>query len=475
MKNRSKTYHLSFIIHAGLIILLMIVLCSDTFTQQRNFKTDTLRSSRSIDEQILKLNKLANSLRSSDPASAKKYALEALKLADENAKTTEGAKALRILGDVNYLTGFYDSSIAYYHQAAAKFLLTDNAKGLAHTQNNLGIVFLERNQYDSALNYFNQSLITKKALNDSSGISKSLINIGTIYVNKGDFTMAFAAYEEAMRINELLHDYEGIMDCHINTGVVYHGLDQFDLAIFHFKKALEIAKNLNDQYTQAICLNNIGDFYFRLGNYSKAQEFIAEGFYIREALNDRSGMITSMMNMSKIFEKEGNYQRANEIYIQALAIANELGDVKKTTDLFSSVCYNLRIQGKFEEALSWAQKSIELARKIESEPQILMNLKELVFIFSAMKAADSADKYFNDYIALHEKLKMGVNLPANNQKDEKIEYLTFQAENYKNILLVSWILILIITGGLVVFIFVLLAMSVIRRKQRKKIHRKSNI
>ncbi|NCC73498.1 MAG: tetratricopeptide repeat protein [Sphingobacteriia bacterium] len=265
------------------------------------------------------------------------------------------------------------------------------------------------------------------------------------------------------------------MDCHINTGVVYHGLDQFDLAIFHFKKALEIAKNLNDQYTQAICLNNIGDFYFRLGNYPKAQAYIAEGFYIREALNDRSGMITSMMNMSKIFEKEGNYQRANEIYIQALAIANELGDMKKTTDLFSSVCYNLRIQGRFEEALSWAQKSIELARKIESEPQILMNLKELVFIFSAMKVADSADKYFNDYIALHEKLKMGVNLPVNNQKDEKIEYLTFQAENYKNTLLVSWILILIITGGLVVFIFVLLAMSVIRRKQRKKIHRKSNI
>jgi tetratricopeptide (TPR) repeat protein len=472
LKNSKITYRAANFLIAFAFGLILIMLPMQVVSQSDFTQIDSLLSGKSSEEQIDLLNEKALNLRNSNPSESKNLAKKALEISNRKGDTNNIAQSLRILGDANYLLGDYDSSIYYYHRAIGKFRLANNLKGLSVASNNLGVVFLGRSIYDSAIVYFDQSMKFKELLNDTLGLAYNHSNTGLIYLYQDKWEMAFNSFHKALEIYESLNSLPGIMDCYVNIGVVHHAMENYGEAFERFEQALLLAIQLDDKHTQAICLNNLGDHYFRTGEYQKAQELISEAYYIREELHDKSGMITSLINLSKLYEKNENFQRANEIYIQALEIANDLEELIQVADIFNSICFNLRIQGNVHEALPYAKKSIEIARQINAPTQILKNLKELTFIHAGLNMQDSAEKYFREYLKLHDELKREIGfyqtkVPDAAKKDIKTE----QSDNLRNTLHITWIIFIIIISGLIIFIYLQFGMLITRHKQRRKFFR----
>lgn len=451
---------------------LIFVFCFRLQAQDFRYEIDSLIAGKPPLEQINLLNELSVNNRYSNVLKAKYYALHALKISEKENNQRKIADALKNLGAANQLAGYYDSAIQCYRLAVNKYRLVEDLKGTSGSLNNLGVIFLDRNQYDSAQFYFEQSLKIKLAQNDSIGITRTLLNIGTISLYKGNFEDAFQNFIKAKNINLALKNKEGVMNCDINIGIIYRDAKDFDNARDHTENALKIAIEIDDKFSQAICMNNLGDFSFRMRKYDQANSYFSQAFLLREAVQDQSGMITSLINISKIYESNGNYIRANEIYIQALKIAYDLGEFMKIADIFSSMSFNLRQQSDFQKALEYTRKSLDISREITSRPQVLMNLKDLVFLYSAIHQMDSAEVYLDQYLRLQDSLNIdtgellalnestSLNAGNSHEKDTGILAKT---------LFINQAFLMVFITGLTVLVFVLLAIIlVLSRKLTKK-------
>lgn len=452
-------------------VCLIFVCINPTQAQDYRHEIDSLIAGKPPLEQINLLNELSVNNRYSNVLKAKYYALTALKISEKENNQRKIADALKNLGAANQLAGYYDSAIQCYRLAVNKYRMVDDLKGTSGSLNNLGVIFLDRNQYDSAQFYFEQSLKIKLAQNDSIGITRTLLNIGTISLYKGNFEDAFQNFIKAKNINLAIKDKVGEMNCDINIGIIYRDAKDFDNAKDHTENALKIAIEIDDKFSQAICLNNLGDFSFRMRKYDQANSYFSQAFLLREEVQDQSGMITSLINISKIYESNGNYIRANEIYIQALKIAYDLGEFMKIADIFSSMSFNLRQQSDFQKALEYTRKSLDISREITSRPQVLMNLKDLVFLYSAIHQMDSAEVYLDQYLRLQDSLNIDVGeLLALKQSSEadKASSEPSGSDTNSNFLFILNSTSMVLITGLVAFIFVLIMiLFVIHRKLRK--------
>ncbi len=458
---------------AGLICMLGSLAA---FGNTGEVQLDSLLAGKTISEQIELLNEKALNLRSSNSALSKTMAYHALYLSKQINDTASSGRSLRLLGDANYFQGYYDSSISYYSEALINFKLINDPNSISRTLNNMGIIFWEFGNLDSALVYFDKSLELKQALGDTIGETNTLQNIGSIYKYQGKINLAKEMYGKALEINKRINNLPGVMDSHINIGELSQRLRDYPTALMHFRTALEMALNLDDRYSQAICLNNIGDINFRMENYAEAQDYIIEAYYIREGLGDRSGMITSLINISKIYERESNFARANEIYIQALELANELGQALAMADIFASISHNLRVQGFFDEALHYTRLSMEISLQADAPFYVLMNLKEHMFIYAGLNVQDSANSYLDQYMQLHNSI-----YSPEESSDTDSEQILMQSmidvqikelDQTRNSLTITWIISIIIITGLIIFIYLLMAILITRHKQRRKFYNK---
>ena len=62
---------------------------------------------------------------------------------------------------------------------------------LAHSYNNIALVYKHSGDYVTALEYLNKSLEFKKKMNATKGIGGSYINIGSIYLLLEDYHKAY--------------------------------------------------------------------------------------------------------------------------------------------------------------------------------------------------------------------------------------------------------------------------------------------
>ncbi|MBE0637868.1 MAG: hypothetical protein IH598_05060, partial [Bacteroidales bacterium] len=100
-------------------------------------------------------------------------------------------------------------------------------------------------------------------------------------------------------------------------------------------------------------------------------------------------------------------------------------------------------------------------------------------IYAGLNIQDSAEKYFAEYMKLNEKIKLGFDIPEpldlNGYELEKDKIEPSRVENLKNSLTITWIIAIVIISGLIIFIYLLMAMLISRRKQRKKFHPRTNL
>ena len=163
-----------------------------------------------------------------------------------------------------------------------------------------------------------------------------------------------------------------------------------------------------------------------------------------------------------------------------MKIAGELGESRKEADILAGMSFNLRKQRNFEHALQFTGQSLEIAERIGSKSQILMNYKDFVFLYSAINAQDSAEKYLEKYHELKNVLDVslsddnaesgsGMDLARSASKSGGFALKTqaWKGFQHNETLLVVMTTSIVIISGLLVFIFLLLAfLSINNRRNR---------
>lgn len=332
--------------------------------------------------------------RETDPLKARKFAMQALEVAQTLQDDPKVLEALFELGYLYKRTGNPDSATILIKMAIELGRQLPPGKTLAKSILQFGVLLRDQGKIDSAIACYGDALDIYRALGDSTGIAKVYNSFGIIYKIKGVYDSAAYFYLEAITIHEnsdepdrvtgpminlgkvylMLGDYENarkyllksveyatandklghLIIAYTNLGMLEYEEKNFEKALEYYNLALPICDQIHDLASAANLLNNIGNIYFeQLDDYQKAYQHYNRALSIHRELDRPYGMLVNLMNIAVIHEQWGNYTRALMINDSCLKLAVELGESGFRKQIYNnmfSVYYN---QKDYKKALEY--------------------------------------------------------------------------------------------------------------------------
>jgi len=360
----------------------------------------------------------------------------------------EQADILEKMGDVQALTGDYDSAVANFEsagsmakngEAKARILrkvsevhdirgefgksleLLAKAKALAkpglaehsrvtHAE---GTIHWRMGEFDKGLAIIKTAL---RELEESEGkqmdIGNVLRAIGSIHLSKGEFDDALRNYEKSLEVMEGINELHGIAAALNNMGIVYHRKGEQDKALDFYGRSLTLVEKIGYKQNMATTLNNIGNVYLNKGRPDKALEFYERSLPMVERMGDRSGIAMSFNNMGIVYHWRGEAEKALEFFGRSLAIKEKMGDrrgVSTTLDGIGLVYYDM---GELEKALDYHERSLKISLEIGFRRETADNYCGLAEtnhdLGNIGKALENAEKAISVAVEIKSKVHEGI-------------------------------------------------------------------
>jgi two-component system, NarL family, sensor histidine kinase UhpB len=296
-------------------------------------QSNTLKDSAAV----LLMIQLSKAHWGADPATAQKYAQDALDLSQKIGYKAGVALGYHCLGTAQEDFGNYFEALEYYEKGLEIRKERKDRRGIAASYNNMGIIYYHQGDFPRALNNFIEALKMQEESGNVRGMANSNLNIGAIYVEQQNYERARAHFRTAVDLFGKADEKAGAALSYNNLGAVYQNMNRFDTAITLFNSALKIHEASDDKKGSAICLNNIGETYKKMQNYPEAVRYFKQSLALKQAIGDRKGIATTNSSLGMAHASLGQLNEALECETLALDIAKQLG----AKDLIKTIYGNL--------------------------------------------------------------------------------------------------------------------------------------
>ncbi len=280
-----------------------------------------LKLSQMDTSKIRYLNLLFDEYQEQAPLKAKKYAEDALELAQKN----------------NYQLGVMISA------------------------DNVGKIYHQQGAYLKAAEYFKMGLAVKKTRNDTDYLAEGYNQLGTTLVLQGDINQALSYYEEAVKIYRTSKNLKGIATTFTNLGGAYYKRKEYDTSIKYHSEAIQLADSISNKNLLAYNFERLGETYFRIQEYDNALRAYRQLLQIGKSENNRNFRKSAYQGLSQIFAKQEDYRKAYENYQKYM---------EEKESIFKE------LQNKTRQDISSTQDKLKNVEKIQELQQEKINLQE---------------------------------------------------------------------------------------------------
>jgi len=288
---------------------------------------------------------------------------EALTMAGETGDRSVDGSALNNLGSDYLQLGNPRQAIEYLEQALTVAREIGDRRGEMAALGNMGSVYHQLGDLRRSIQYYEQVLEIARKDGDRRAESVALANLGGIYSDLGDNRRAIQCQEQSLAIKSEIGDRHAQIASLNNLANAYRNLGHARRAFEYYNQALQIAREMGDRRGEAFALNNMGSTYSNLGDMQRALEHHEQALEIFREVGDRRSQGDCLTNLGFIYMSRHDTGRAMEYCEQALAIDREVGDMLGLALDSFNMANLLAQQGRFREALSYAEESASILEK----------------------------------------------------------------------------------------------------------------
>ncbi len=188
------------------------------------------------------------------------------------------ARALVVMGGVNWGFGNYKEALTHYLEALTQYQILNDKKGQSDCLNNIGEVYKKLGEYSSALEFLQRARRLKEDIEGIGGPLLLYSNLGELYSLMGQLEKAethyMIAFEGAKRKNNdkvLSYASDGL-------GILFYKKGKYKTAIMYFQKAAKIREHNKDIRGSSYTFTNLGRTYTKLGLVDSAYYYLDKGF-----------------------------------------------------------------------------------------------------------------------------------------------------------------------------------------------------
>jgi tetratricopeptide (TPR) repeat protein len=281
------------------------------------------------------------------------------------------------IGMVYQLMGEYSTALLYYQKTLdiQQKSLSHNHPNLATTYNNIGMTYQSMGVYSIALSYYRKTLaIKQKSLRrNHPDLASTYNNIGMIYQSMEKYSTALSYLEKTLEIQQESHPRNDpdLAITYNNIGMVHRSMGKYSIALSYYQKTLDIQqKSLPHNHPNlATTYSNIGMVYQSMGEnwltalffYENALKIIQNSIPINYA-----GLASIHNNIGCVHHKMRDHWAALSDFEKALKIVDEsrVPNNPIIVELYGNYAASLDALGRREEAINYAERSVETARRV---------------------------------------------------------------------------------------------------------------
>jgi len=338
--------------------------------------------------------------------------------------------------------------------------LEDNLEGEEKMDLLKELSFNELNDRKMSLEYAEELIRLAELENNNTYLFNGYLQKGEYYKKTGELDIALETFFKAANIAVDLKKIEDEGVIYISIADVYGMMENYSNAERFYNKSIQILRSTNDSIPLASALLNAGDTYYNMGQYEEALSYFEEAGPIFKKLNHLTGSAYNLGNIGMIYAKQGKDKLAEKNISEAIAILEELEDYYPISVYLTIMSDIYLKKNDFDAALSYTNRSLELATAYGLKEQIGDANLQLSKLYEQAGNTNEAFNYYKNHILYRDSLKnieaiqqmadMRTDFEVS-QKQIEVDLLTHKRRNQRviNILAaVASVLIILLAIGL---------------------------
>jgi class 3 adenylate cyclase len=254
----------------------------------------------------------------------------------------------------------------------------------------------------------------------------------------------------------------------ISIADAYSKIGNSSSAEIYYNKGIQLLRKTNDSSRLAIALLNLGDEYFYTKKYDTAMRYFDESAQIFKNINNSLGAAYNLGNMGMVYAMQGNDELAKSNLQEAIVALEVHRDYSAITVYLTYLSDIFLKQNDFNSALSYAERSLELAQRYGLKKEISDANLQLSELYERSGDTEEALKYYQNHITYRdsvsniEKVREMGNLQTKyevEQKQTEVDLLQKESEiqllkdKRQRIIIYATILALVLIFVLLFFLY----------------------
>lgn len=289
-------------------------------------------------------------------------------------------------------------------------LRTKDFDNLAETMSQAAIIYFSQGEIDSAIHYLNKATQYAESNNNLRALIRISGNLGIIYYSIGLTLKALEYFNKSISLAKQISNASAIIAGNINLGILYLEKGQFDNAERLFMEAFQESESVSLIYQKCVSLINLGELHYERGDYAASLVYYNRSIEIatKHGLPIEEGI--NYLGFTKIKLELKDYVKGLEMLEKAYSIFNDANEVAFISDYYRYRSNYELLNNNLEASLMFSDKSIEMAEAAENNMKILKALRLKGNILARIGDYEKAIKYYNDSIAIAERLESAYEL-----------------------------------------------------------------
>lgn len=257
-------------------------------------------------------------------------------------------------------------------------------------------------------------------------------NLSNSNIKADKYKKALFHTQKAINYSLETRNIAGQADQTYRLGKIYFDLKKYNDAIKTFHKSIEFYKELEPNSNYAYCNYYLGLSYIEKRNFNAAEICFNNAKSTFDKLtNVNSAEINNLLNLQKgiISKARGNYDLASVIFRTIIAEPDTPEISNSRTEALYQIGTIEATKDKYNLALNYLTKALELSIKNKNKDQESNTLLALSTVYEKMLDKNNAFSYLKQHLNLKESISI-----LNNKRLERDDYDEFrESERLKEI------------------------------------------
>jgi signal transduction histidine kinase len=326
------------------VLTFVFLISVPVFAQQPAVTPARLRAAPE-NEKVKLYTALSLSYAATQPDSAVHYANEGMRLAGKRNDRQGQADLLLALGNINALHHHSDLARSFYNEALGIYRRLQDAAGVAHTYDELGMLDNSAQNFSQALKYYQDS-------RDSSGLMETYEDMGRAAGEKGEHEKALSWYLRALtQYEHRKQQPEAYFVLLENIGKLYQQKGDSITALKYLDEAMRQSKRQGSRASEVHLLNDEGLLFAHDHQEVKALSQYKQALTEAKKFRQPDEQAEALIGIAGILKKQDADGSILELQ-QALAIAKEVHEPKLAARIYEALAGVYRQQKNYAEAMA---------------------------------------------------------------------------------------------------------------------------